>query len=152
MSELLKFLSTAFAHPLNNSRKDNDLQIYHVWLSNAKRYQRFTEPHTLKGIRDSPFFQVKHLSTRIQNTKFINITSSLKFSQSIPLNFSHLYQPCGSESGYLCPFIISVSIIKYNFLAVTISIVLKRLRSPHETWFIHFVVVSKFKCHKKRCK
>ena len=88
MSELLKFLSTAFAHPLNNSRKDNDLQIYHVWLSNAKRYQRFTEPHTLKGIRDSPFFQVKHLSTRIQNTKFINITSSLKFSQSIPLNFT----------------------------------------------------------------
>ena len=87
MSELLKFLSTAFAHPLNNSRKDNDLQIYHVWLSNAKRYQRFTEPHTLKGIRDSPFFQVKHLSTRI-HTKFINITSSLKFPQSIPLNFT----------------------------------------------------------------
>lgn len=30
MSELLKFLSTAFAHPLNNSTKVNDLQIYHV--------------------------------------------------------------------------------------------------------------------------
>lgn len=58
---------------------------------------------------------------------------------------SHLYQPYGSKSGYLCPFIISVTIIKYNFLAVTIFIVLKRLRSPQETWFIHFVVVSKFK-------
>ena len=53
MSELLKFLSTAFAHPLNNSTKVNDLQIYHVCGFHMLKDIRGSLNHT--DIRDSPF-------------------------------------------------------------------------------------------------